>query len=63
MLDAGADLLQLYTGFIYRGPGLVADLNAAIAASDRPARDVVDGVMIDLYRDHRRHRLAGRGRR
>jgi len=39
MLDAGADLLQLYTGFIYRGPGLVADLNAAIAASDRPARD------------------------
>jgi dihydroorotate dehydrogenase len=23
MLDAGATLLQLYTGFIYEGPGLV----------------------------------------
>jgi len=31
MLDSGADLLQVYTGFIYRGPGLVTELNAAIA--------------------------------
>ena len=31
MLDAGADLLQVYTGFIYRGPALVTELNAAIA--------------------------------
>jgi dihydroorotate dehydrogenase len=31
MLDAGADLLQVYTGFIYRGPALVGELNAAIA--------------------------------
>ncbi len=31
MLDAGADLLQVYTGFIYRGPALVSELNAAIA--------------------------------
>jgi dihydroorotate dehydrogenase len=23
MLDAGASLIQLYTGFIYRGPALV----------------------------------------
>jgi dihydroorotate dehydrogenase len=27
MLDAGADLLQVYTGLIYRGPGLVDALN------------------------------------
>jgi len=31
MLDAGASLLQLYTGFIYGGPQLVRDLNRAIA--------------------------------
>ena len=27
MLDAGASLLQLYTGYIYRGPALVRELN------------------------------------
>ena len=32
LLDAGADLLQVYTGFIYRGPALVRDLNAASRA-------------------------------
>jgi dihydroorotate dehydrogenase len=29
-LDAGADLLQIYTGFIYEGPKLVRDINRAI---------------------------------
>ncbi len=29
-LDAGADLVQLYTGFIYHGPGLVRDINNAL---------------------------------
>lgn len=28
MLDAGAALVQIYTGFIYRGPSLVAEINA-----------------------------------
>lgn len=27
MFDAGADLIQLYTGFIYRGPALIAQIN------------------------------------
>lgn len=27
MLDAGADLIQVYTGFIYQGPGLIQDLS------------------------------------
>jgi dihydroorotate dehydrogenase len=31
-LDAGADLIQLYTGFIYEGPGLVKRINKAILA-------------------------------
>ncbi|MEM6638915.1 MAG: quinone-dependent dihydroorotate dehydrogenase [Pseudomonadota bacterium] len=31
-LDAGADLIQIYTGFIYRGPDLVGELKSAIAA-------------------------------
>jgi dihydroorotate dehydrogenase len=26
-LEAGADLVQLYTGFIYHGPGLITDIN------------------------------------
>lgn len=29
-LDAGASLIQLYTGFIYKGPKLIADINKAI---------------------------------
>ncbi len=29
-LEAGADLIQLYTGFIYEGPGLVKKINKAI---------------------------------
>lgn len=31
-LSAGASLVQLYTGFIYRGPALVAECVKAIAA-------------------------------
>lgn len=30
LLDAGARLIQLYTGFIYAGPGLVSGLNARL---------------------------------
>jgi dihydroorotate dehydrogenase len=29
-LDAGADLLQLYTGFVYEGPSLIKKINKAI---------------------------------
>ncbi|MCX7550224.1 quinone-dependent dihydroorotate dehydrogenase [Xanthomarina sp. F2636L] len=29
-LDAGADLIQIYTGFIYEGPKLIKDINKAI---------------------------------
>jgi dihydroorotate dehydrogenase len=31
-LDAGASLIQLYTGFIYEGPKLVQAINKAIIA-------------------------------
>ncbi len=31
-LDAGSDLIQLYTGFIYEGPGLIKRINKAILA-------------------------------
>jgi dihydroorotate dehydrogenase len=30
-LEAGADLVQLYTGFIYEGPALVRDINKRLA--------------------------------
>jgi dihydroorotate dehydrogenase len=29
-LDAGADLLQVYTGFVYEGPMLLKRINRAI---------------------------------
>jgi len=29
-IDAGADLIQIYTGFIYEGPKLIKDINKAI---------------------------------
>ncbi|WP_446665260.1 quinone-dependent dihydroorotate dehydrogenase [Flexivirga sp. B27] len=31
LIDAGASLVQVYSGFIYRGPALVADLNRALS--------------------------------
>ncbi|HEX9301665.1 MAG TPA: quinone-dependent dihydroorotate dehydrogenase, partial [Casimicrobiaceae bacterium] len=30
-IDAGATLVQIYTGLIYRGPGLVAECAKALA--------------------------------
>ncbi|WP_418991509.1 quinone-dependent dihydroorotate dehydrogenase [Alistipes sp.] len=39
MLDAGADLVQLYTGYIYEGPRLVRDIcHALIADAERHSR-------------------------
>lgn len=32
-LEAGASLIQLYTGFIYEGPGLIRDINKKILGS------------------------------
>jgi dihydroorotate dehydrogenase len=29
-IEVGADLVQIYTGFIYEGPGLVKRINKAI---------------------------------
>ncbi len=42
-LDAGARLVQLYTGFIYCGPALIGDINNALHArrQDGPAQHVV----------------------
>ncbi|MBE7370853.1 quinone-dependent dihydroorotate dehydrogenase [Dermacoccus barathri] len=35
LMDSGADLLQVYSGFIYKGPGLVRDLNEALRTRAR----------------------------
>ena len=29
-IEAGADLVQIYTGFIYEGPGLIKQINKAL---------------------------------
>jgi dihydroorotate dehydrogenase len=31
-IEAGADLVQIYTGFIYEGPGLIKKINKALLA-------------------------------
>jgi len=36
MFDAGASLVQLYTGFVYHGPGLVRAINRAVARRRPP---------------------------
>lgn len=35
LIDAGASLVQLYTGFVYRGPRLIRDIATAVAARRR----------------------------
>jgi dihydroorotate dehydrogenase len=34
-LDAGATLVQLYSGFIYEGPGLIKEINQALIKKSR----------------------------
>lgn len=34
-IQAGANLIQLYTGFIYEGPGLIKDINKALLKASR----------------------------
>ena len=38
-IDAGASLVQMYTGFIYRGPSLIAQARRAVRGIEAPARD------------------------
>ena len=51
-IRAGAALIQLYTGFIYEGPGVVSRISAGLAA--RLERDgfssITDAVGIDANR-------------
>ncbi len=37
MLDAGASLIQIYSGLVYRGPGLVRELVRGLASSEKNA--------------------------
>ena len=41
MLDAGADLVQLYTGYVYNGPGMVKEVCRALIA-DAEARQTAE---------------------
>ncbi len=45
-MRAGADLIQLYTGLVYRGLGLVAEIKAALlAALDRSSADKLSDLV------------------
>ncbi len=37
MLDAGAALIQIYTSFVYEGPGIIRRINRALAATSQTA--------------------------
>ncbi len=50
-IRAGASLVQLYTALIYRGPGLVAEIKAGLAALLR--RDGFSGLSEAVGADHR----------
>ncbi|MGC5584221.1 quinone-dependent dihydroorotate dehydrogenase [Ornithinimicrobium sp. W1665] len=43
MLDAGASLVQLWTGLVYAGPGLLGEAVRAAGAASRPAGEVRRG--------------------
>ena len=51
-IAAGADLVQLYTGFVYRGPGLAREINAALPAllDERGFRTIGEAVGSDTAR-------------
>jgi dihydroorotate dehydrogenase len=36
MVDAGADLVQVYTGLVYQGPGMVRSIARALDGASRP---------------------------
>ena len=40
-LDAGAVLVQLYTGFIYEGPQLINDINQELLKEPADYRDKI----------------------
>ena len=56
-VDAGASLVQVYTGFIYRGPGLVATIKRDLAALLR--RDGFAGLAAAIGADHRTSPAVG----
>lgn len=45
-IDAGASLVQMYTGFIYRGPALIGEAAAALAACNR-FQSLVTSSLVD----------------
>ncbi len=44
MLEAGADLLQIYTGLIFQGPLFAGELNEALVQGVFRANSVTDEV-------------------
>lgn len=47
-LRAGASLVQVYTGFIYRGPRLIGECVSAMRYMDEPARSVATDVIDEV---------------
>jgi dihydroorotate dehydrogenase len=50
-IRAGASLLQLYSALVYRGPGLVAEINRGLAQMLR--RDGFTSLTAAIGADHR----------
>ncbi|MDW8249605.1 MAG: quinone-dependent dihydroorotate dehydrogenase, partial [Myxococcales bacterium] len=58
MLDAGANLLQLYTGFIYEGPSLPGHLARGLLTSPSPPIRLHSRLMGTGHTHHHRERRA-----
>jgi dihydroorotate dehydrogenase len=52
-LQAGADLIQIYTGLIYRGPALVTEILAAVSAFTKSLRRPLNPGSTHQQRDGR----------
>lgn len=52
MLAAGADLVQLYTGFVYDGPRLVRDICRSLIADAEQARTAAHGTTTHEHAAH-----------
>jgi dihydroorotate dehydrogenase len=51
LVDAGASLVQLYTGFVYRGPRLIREIVAALGRGQETAREAAARPELRAFRE------------
>ncbi|QQY07858.1 MAG: quinone-dependent dihydroorotate dehydrogenase [Candidatus Xiphinematobacter sp.] len=56
-LSSGANLIQIYTGFVYRGPALIQEILHAIASLPTRSANQVGRLILPMEKGHRVGRL------